>query len=102
MTSEQIILPSATTGQTQDQVERDPTEDLRRTLLVQVNTAASERAALEAQHGQVWDTQELARDFVVEGFMAPFVVVKRKADGAVGSLMFQHNPRFYFDWSQDS
>jgi hypothetical protein len=80
----------------------DATEDIRRTLAVQVNTNPSDRTALEAQYGQVWDTAELARDFVVEGFMAPYVVVRRKADGALGSLMFQHHPRYYFDWVQDS
>jgi len=83
-------------------VEPDATEDTRRKLLVQVNTNPGERAALEAQHGQVWDTAELARDFMVEGFMAPFVVVRRKADGAIGSLMFQHHPRYYFGSVQDS
>jgi hypothetical protein len=51
---------------------------------------------LEAEHGQVWDTQELGRDFVVQGFMAPYVVVQRKSDGQRGSLMFQHAPRLYF------
>jgi len=83
-------------------VEKDDTEGIRRRLLVQVNAHPSERAALVAQHGQVWDATELARDFVVEGFMAPFVVVRRKADGVVGSLMFQHHPRYYFGWVQDS
>ena len=67
-----------------------------------MNVEPGERAALESQHGQVWEAQELARDFVVLGLMAPFVVVKRKADGAVGSLLFQHHPRYYFDWTQDN
>ena len=88
--------------QTQAPVETDPTEDIRRTLVVQVNADPNERAALESQHGQVWDAEALARDFVVVGFMAPFVVVRRKADGVVGSLMFQHHPRYYFGWKQDS
>lgn len=30
--------------------------------------------------------------------MAPLVVVRRKADGVKGSLEFQHNPRFYFNF----
>ena len=90
------------TSHTQAPVETDDTEDIRRTLLVQVNANPNKRTALEAQHGQVWATAELARDFVVEGFMAPFVVVRRKADGVVGSLMFQHHPRYYFCWVQDS
>ena len=90
------------TSHTQAPVETDDTEDIRRKLLVQVNANPTERTALEAQHGQVWNTAELARDFVVEGFMAPFVVVRRKADGVVGSLLFQHQPRYYFDWVEDS
>jgi len=35
----------------------------------------------------------------VLGFMAPLVVVRRKADGVRGSLEFQHNPRFLFQFS---
>ena len=50
----------------------------------------------EGQHGQVWDTSELSRDFEVVGFAAPLVVVRRKSDGVRGSLMFQATPRFYF------
>jgi len=74
----------------------DPTETIRRRQLAEINTQPGSREALEAEHGQVWDTQELARDFQVEGFLAPYVVVRRKSDGQRGSLMFQHNPRFYF------
>lgn len=51
--------------------------------------------------GQTWTTQQLTEDFEVRGFLAPFVVVKRKSDGAVGSLQFQHMPRIYFGWVQD-
>jgi hypothetical protein len=74
----------------------DPTEAIRRQQLVEINAEPGSREALEAKHGQVWDTQELAQDFNVEGFMAPYVVVKRKSDGQRGSLLFQHNPRLYF------
>ena len=42
---------------TQAPVEADPTEDIRRTLLAQVNANPSHRTALEAQHGQVWERQ---------------------------------------------
>jgi len=62
-------------------VETDATEDIRRKLLVQVNASPSERAALESQHGRVWDAKELAAEYAVMGFMAPFAVVRRKADG---------------------
>jgi hypothetical protein len=40
-----------------------------------------------------------ARDFQVLGFLAPYVVVRRRSDGRKGSLEFQHNPRFYFGFS---
>ena len=76
----------------------DPTEPLRRKRLAEINAQPGSREALEAQYGQVWDTQQLAQDFEVIGFMAPLVVVRRKADGVKGSLEFQHQPRFYFNW----
>jgi len=79
----------------------DPTEESRRALLVTVNATPVDRAALETKHGQVWSTEELARDFEVLGFAAPFVVVRRKTDGRAGSLMFQHHPRFYFSFEVD-
>ena len=81
---------------------RDETEDIRRAMVAEINSEAGDRAALEAQYGQVWDSDELRRDFAVEGFMAPFVVARRKADDVRGSLMFTHSPRFYFSWTEDS
>jgi hypothetical protein len=65
---------------------------------MEINAEPGSREALEAQYGQVWDTEELSRDFEVVGFMAPLVVVRRRADGLKGSLEFQHHPRFYFAW----
>jgi hypothetical protein len=79
----------------------DPTEETRRALVVEINCQPADRAALEARYGQVWSTSELAGDFEVVGFAAPFVVVKRRADNEVGSLMFQHNPRYYFAFQVD-
>lgn len=76
----------------------DLTESIRKQLLTEINTDPGSRAVLEAQYGQVWDTQQLAQDFEVVGFMAPFVVVRRKSDGVKGSLEFQHFPRFYFNF----
>jgi len=76
----------------------DPTETIRRRQLAEINTQPGSREALEAEHGNVWDTQELARDFQVEGFLAPYVVVRRKSDGHRGSLLFQHHPRLYFSF----
>jgi hypothetical protein len=76
----------------------DPTEPIRRERLVEINADPGSREALEAQYGQVWDTEQLGREFEVIGFMAPLVVVRRLADGVKGSLEFQHNPRLYFSF----
>lgn len=79
----------------------DETEEIRRDLAQAINSNPGSREALEAEYGQVWDTQELTRDYYVEGFAAPLVVVRRKKDGKVGSLFFQHNPRFYYGFQED-
>lgn len=71
----------------------DPTEAIRHEMIAQ--TIPTEREALEARVGQVWDTDELTRDFEALGFMAPIIVVRRRADGVKGSLQFQHSPRLY-------
>jgi hypothetical protein len=80
----------------------DPAESIRRARvreLAQLEPEAAERRAqLEADYGKVWTTTEMADDFEVIGFAAPFIVVKRKADGQKGSLEFTHMPRFYFNW----
>lgn len=77
----------------------DVTESYRRQRVTEINSQPGSREALEAEHGQVWDTSELSRDYEVTGFMAPIVVVRRKSDGVKGSLEFQHRPRFYFGFS---
>ena len=82
-------------------MKNDKTEGIRRILTAVINSNSPERAELESKFGTVWNTEELGRDFEVSGFMAPFVVVKRKADGKVGSLMFQHAPRYYFSFTEE-
>lgn len=77
----------------------DCTEAFRRSLVQELDMMAAERASLEEKHGQVWDTSELQRDFEVLGFLAPFVGVRRRADGVRGSLLFQASPRFYFGFT---
>ena len=87
--------------------EPDETEEIRRARLAEITSAVesqdaeSERQRLEAQYGQVWDTAQFSQDFEVLGFMAPYVVVRRMADGCKGSLEFQHHPRFYFNFILD-
>lgn len=79
----------------------DPTEQIRREMQAKLNAEAAERAALEAKHGKVWSTDEVREQFEVLAFAAPLVVVMRKSDGAMGSLFFQHSPRYYFGWQED-
>jgi hypothetical protein len=63
----------------------------------QDNTAL-DRKGLEAAYGQVWNEEELTLEFRVTAIIAPNVVVVRKGDGQVGSLTFQNQPRFYFNF----
>ena len=85
----------------------DPTEEIRREKVAELNSSVAEdteddaRAKLAAQYGQLWDTRQLQEDFSVQGFMAPYVTVRRKSDGATGTLQFTHHPRFYFRWQPD-
>jgi len=76
----------------------DPTENIRRQLVNEINAEPGSREALEAEYEEVMDTQEMSAKYEVQGFMAPFVVVRRKSDGVKGCLTFQHDPRFYFDF----
>lgn len=79
----------------------DPTEAGRRQRLADMQDEQGSREALEAKYGQVWDTEELSRDFEVIGFMAPYIVVRRKSDGVKGSLEFRHEPRFYYGFVKE-
>lgn len=76
----------------------DPTETIRRERLAEINIVPGSREDLEAKFGQVWDTGELSEEFQAIGFLAPLIVVRRRSDGAKGSLEFQNNPRLYFNW----
>lgn len=48
--------------------------------------------------GPVWDTGTMQDEFSVEGFLAPYVVVRRRSDNVRGTLTFTHSPRVYFDF----
>jgi hypothetical protein len=76
-------------------------DNIRRRLQVAINAAGAERTILEVRYGQVWNASELARDFDVLEFAAPFAIVRRKTDDRLGSVLFQHCPRFYFVFQED-
>jgi hypothetical protein len=87
----------------------DELEHIRRAEVQKINSQVEssepeqERARLVAIYGadNVFNTQEMSAKYEVIGFMAPFCVVKDKATGKKGSLEFQHDPRFYFNFMAD-
>lgn len=62
----------------------------------------SERECLESEYGRVWDTVQLAQDFDIKAFVAPYVVAVQKSTGKIGTLQYQQDPRFYFSWTEDT
>jgi hypothetical protein len=74
----------------------DPTEQVRREML-ETNQPYVDLARADRR----WDTDALRKEFEVLMFAAPFVVVRRLADGVRGTLMFTHHPRWYFDFRVD-
>jgi hypothetical protein len=76
------------------QVE-DETEQARREMIK--NGVPEERLKLATKR---WTTEELVKEFDVLRFLAPFVIARRKSDHRIGSLEFTHEPRFYFNWTE--
>jgi len=72
----------------------DPTEAVRRRMI-----ALDEPAADLARAGKVWSTEEALFTFEFLSFAAPFAVVRRRADGQLGTLEFTHRPRRYFNFT---
>ncbi len=79
----------------------DDTETIRRERIAEINGEPGFRESLESRYGQVWSTDEMCRDFEPIGFIAPLIVVRRKADRVRGSLEFQNSPRFYFNFQPE-
>jgi hypothetical protein len=80
-----------------DGAASDETAGIRRQMIENNQPQAD----LSADEGQTWTTGQLSRDFEVLGVAAPFVVVRRRSDGQLGSLEFTHSPRVYFGWRAD-
>jgi hypothetical protein len=80
----------------------DATEPLRRAMIAEQQAIGPlSREQLAAVHGDVYDTAEMTTKFRVKSFMAPFVVVERLLDNKLGTLEFQHSPRFYYGFTPD-
>lgn len=80
------------------EMTNDPTEQARRDLLDEM---PEECLAAIARGERVWDRDAMLNEYDVIGFLAPFVIVKRRSDGAKGSLCFTNRPRYYFGWEPD-
>jgi hypothetical protein len=72
-----------------------PESDQKRMLLTQLINEGGVPASYD---GPLWTTEEMTSEFDCVGFAAPYVVVRRRSDGAKGTLTFVHQPRVYFDF----
>lgn len=79
----------------------DLTENIRRQQQEKINSDKRTRKDLEVEYGKCWDTAELQIDFEVLGFLAPYAMVRRKVDNKLGSVLFRHSPRIYFNFKED-
>jgi hypothetical protein len=61
-----------------------------------------EKKDLENIHGEVLTTAEAVQKYEFIAFCAPFARVRRRTDGQIGTLEFQHNPRFYFKFVENN
>ena len=75
----------------------EPLEAMHRRIVDLLSQPRS-REELESVFRQVWDEQQVAEDFEVLGFTDERMDVRRKLDGAIGSLGYQDKPRFYFSF----
>lgn len=83
-------------------MEKSDEEFIRMQVIKLINSNPKTKEELEEEFGKnnVWDTQQLQEEFKVIGFCAPFCAVKRKSTNEEGSVLFQHMPRFYFDFQK--
>jgi hypothetical protein len=84
-----------------DEVSDAAVDALRRAEQIRINALAADRTRLEERYGRVWTLLDVTAEFEILQFAAPLIVVKRRSDGALGTFYFQHQPRFYFDFSLD-
>lgn len=62
--------------------------------------AVRARLKAEGRNGPFLSTEELTRDYEVNGFAFGFCDVTRKSDGQRGTFDFVHWPRIYYDWKE--
>ena len=73
----------------------------RKHLAREIAAGPRDREGLQQKYGEVWDHLEVAKAFRITAFAAPFCWAIRLSDGARGTLLFTHLPRFYFSFEPD-
>ncbi len=81
----------------------DETEQLRKERIVSIQDSDNSRQALQSRVGRTWNTTELQEDFEPLGFLAPYIVVRRKGDQVKGSMEFceSDGERVYHSFEPD-
>lgn len=78
----------------------DSIESVRREMVSKINGFVGSKEELEKKHGKVYDTHDLDELYEITGFMAPFIVVRRRSDNTKGTMIFQDQPRYYFSFKE--
>src|SRR5437868_12568523 len=69
---------------------------------IRAEPIAHERAERKARYGQVWDTRQRARDFILLGIQPARLFVRRKNDGIPGRLAYPYAAHSWFKWSNEA
>lgn len=66
-----------------------------------MNRTPCSREELLAVVAEVYNREQVEERYEVLGFRAPFAMVRERSTGQMGTMLFQHEPRFYFSYSRD-
>ena len=89
-----------TKGSCEDCLQKRDGQTASPTAAEKTPEAQALRKHLEKGYIQVWDTDEVQRDFRVLELLSPYCFVERKGDGKKGRLCFTSDPRFYYNFQE--
>jgi len=55
-----------------------------------------------AKGEEVWNEETLKKEFEVTGVLPPYIGVKRKLDGKIGTMVFQYDPLYYWGFREST
>lgn len=85
----------------QSTLARPDGDKLRKEYARKLNAKPRPRADLDRLFQITLDPEQLRENYEVISFFAPFVYVRNKFSNAEDILVFQHSPRFYWQFEQD-